>query len=159
MDGIKLAGAFLLAGSGIVGAKWLNRRASQTLFQIERQLAFLRYVNGQVACFSLPASAILARCDPTLLRDCGYTGEKVPRNFGEFFRGCRLRDEDVREILSDFCEEFGKHYREEQLRRCEYVMARLEERRAALASRLPTRKKLNNTLCISGTLAMILLFL
>ena len=155
----RVAGAALLALSGGAGAYLMNRSASAALTQLEGWLTLLRYVKAQVDCFALPASAILAGCDPILLRACGYEGARLPKSFEELLRGCRVRDGGCLEILSRFAAEFGKSYREEQSRSCDYYLGLLSDRRAALSAALPGKKKRNSTLCISAALAAVILLI
>ena len=155
----KIAGALMLAVSGIGGAWWLNQSANATLGQIECWLALLRYVRMQVDCFALPASEILARCDRALLRGCGYGASEPPRDFGEMLGRCAIRDGESAALLHSFAEEFGKSYREEQSRGCDYYFSLLDGRREALSSRMPTQRRIRSALCISGALAMVILLI
>ncbi|MBQ9086933.1 MAG: hypothetical protein IJY47_07075 [Clostridia bacterium] len=159
MSVLKLLGVLLLTGSGIGGACWLSGRASIALSQVEGLLSLLRLIQLQVECFAMPASSILARCDRKLLRQCGYRGNDIPTDFRDFARQCEIADPTAAEIFRTFAEEFGRGYREEQARGCEYSSGLLEERRAVLAEQLPMRKKLYSTLCVSGAVALMILFL
>ena len=159
MEWYRLVGALLLGVSGVSGAYWLNRSSSAVLAQMEQWQTLLRYVKLQVDCFSLPASTILSRCDPALLRACGYERPGAPKSFEELLSGCYIRDAKAGEILRGFAAEFGKSYREEQLRGCEYYLTLLGQRRDAVAAQLPGKKKLNATLCVSGALAVVILLM
>lgn len=156
---LRLVGGLLLMGSGVGSTLWLCGRAATALRQVEGLIALLRQIRLQVTCFSMPASAILARSDPSLLRQCGYGGEGPPGDFAELVRESRILDPSAEEIFLDFGTDFGLGYREEQGMRCEYSIERLEERRRELAAQLPSRKKLYSTLCMSGALALMILFL
>ena len=155
----KIAGALMLAGSGIGGAYWLNRSASVTLGQVECWLTLLRYVRMQVDCFALPVSEILGRCDAALLRGCGYTADEPPEDFGQMLARCSIRDGESAALLRSFSEEFGKSYREEQSRGCEYYFSLLNGRRETLAARMPTQRRIRSALCISGALALVILLI
>lgn len=156
---LKLLGVLLLTGSGIGGAAFLCRRATVQLSQVEGLLSLIRTIRLQVECFAMPLSAILARCDERLLRQCGYRGSVPPTDFPTLLGGCQIADPSAAEIFGSFGEEFGRGYREEQAKGCEYALALLEERRVALSERLPVQKKLYSTLCVSGALALMILFL
>ncbi len=155
----KIVGALVLVLSGVGGAYYMNQSANAALAQIEGWIAFLRYVRMQVECFSLPISDILKRCDPALLLACGYEDETTPKTPEELLSGVTIRDGASEGILRGFFDEFGKGYREEQVRSCDYHATLLGERREALAARLPERKKLHTTLCVAGALAVVVLLL
>lgn len=159
MNYYKVAGALLLAACGILMTLVLNRRADRALSQLDGWIALLRYVRAQVDCFSLPMAEILSRGDEALLRSCGYEGGAPPRSFDDLLSACPIRDEETRRILWGFADAFGRGYREEQLKRCDYDCALLCGRREALAAKLPERKRLNATLCVCGVLMLALLLL
>jgi len=154
----KLAGTALLVGSGLGSAFLLNRSMSACLSQVEGFLGLLRQIRVKVECFALPISPILA-ADPALLRQCGYEEQTPPKSLGALLNGCRIRDGETERLLSGFAAGFGRGYREEQLRQCEYYAARLEQRRQELLSVMPAKKRRNATLCVSGALAAVILLL
>ncbi len=155
----RIIGAAMLVLSGVAGAYYMNRAASAALSQVEAHLSFLRYVRLQVECFALPVSEILRKCDRELLVACGYERDLVPRNLEELFAGIEHWDPVCESTMRGFSVEFGKGYREEQVRSCEYHAELLEERREALSARLPERKKLYSTLCVTSALAMVIILL
>jgi len=155
----RIAGALILAVSGIGGAYWLNQSATASLRQVEAWLALLRYVKTQVECFSLPVSEILRRADPQLLRGCGYMGTMPPRSFEALLTFCAIRDGETEQLIRSFAEEFGKSYREEQSRGCDYYFSLLDARREGLVSQLPAKKRINSALCVSGALALVILLI
>ncbi len=155
----KLLGAVMLAVSGICGASMMNRTAALSLQQTEAWLTLLRLTRSQVECFDLPAKQILVRCDKGLLRQCGYEKKQIPESFEELMLHCEIKDGRTRQLAKEFAKDFGRGYREEQLRRCTYSADLLHDRAEALRLRLPSQKKLNTTLCISGALAMVILLL
>ena len=153
----RIAGALILVGSGVMGAYWMNRSASERLSQVEGWLSLLRYARTQVDCFALPMSVILKRADAELLRQCGYVGASVPESFEALWSGCVIRDGACAEWMRNFSREFGKSYRGEQSRGCEYYESLLEQRREVLLSELPVKKKVHSALWISGALAVVIL--
>ncbi len=159
MEWYKLMGAFLVVLSGGLWGGYLNRAASLTLRQTEAWIRLLRYVKLRIDCFSQPAPEILARVDETLLRECGFLGEARPSRFSELLSLCEVKDGQTLTVLREFAEAFGKGYREEQIRECDYYIGLLESEREALASLLTGRKKLNTVLSLSGALALVIFFL
>ena len=155
----KAAGAALLVCSGIAVAAQMNRTAEAALRQNEGIMALLRAVRGQIECFSLPIGQILAACDRDLLLACGYTEEEKPRDLGEILSRMTVWDARTVSIFSQFAAEFGRGYREDEVRACDYALSLLEERRGVLAKDLPVKKKRNMTLSVCGALALALLLL
>lgn len=156
----RILGAVMLVLSGIGTARVLNRSASSALEGTEGAIAFLRYTRGQVECFALPLPELIGRCEPEILRKMGYRqGMAVPESMEEFVRCCAISDRQSAALLKRYAGEFGKNYREGQLRSCDYYLGLLEERRAALATALPAKRRLNSTLSISAALALVILFL
>jgi hypothetical protein len=137
----------------------MNRSAAECLSQVEGWLALLRYTRMQVECFALPMSVILRRVDVGILRRCGYGGASPPESFEELWAECAIRDGVCAEWMRDFSREFGKSYREEQGRGCEYYETLLEQRRDALISELPAKKKIHSALWVSGALAVVILLI
>ena len=153
----KIAGALILSLSGICCAVCLNRNVERRPREAAGWIALLRFCKVQVECFSLPMGEILARSDPEVLSACGYEGGLPPGSFEELLAASRLYDSEVERIARGFCEEFGRGYREEQMRGCEYYLSELEEHRRMLVGKLPAQKKMNTTLSVCAALAVVLL--
>lgn len=160
MECFKILGSLLVVLSGFFLGRAFNRSAVLALSQSEAWWRLLCETRLQIDCFSLPVSDILARADPSLLNDCGYLGaeEERPKNFEALVASCSISDTVCRDLVQKFAAEFGKGYREEQLRECDYYMALLDKHREELASRLHGKKKTNSILCISGALGLVILF-
>lgn len=155
----RIAGVVLLAFSGFSGAYMLNSVASVRYSQIESLISFLRFVRAQIECFAMPASEILSRCDERLLSDCGFSVSAREMNFEGLVGVLSISDKESREIIESFLRGFGKSYREEQIKECDYYIDLLCERRQRLLEDLPNKKRVNSALCISSALAAIILLL
>ena len=155
----KLLGVATLACSGILIARELNRKAMADLHQNEGWMALLRTVRGQIECFAKPIGEILAGCTAQELSACGYFGEGHPSDLQALLSHCRVHDAPTMAIVSRFAEEFGRGYREDEVRACDYALSLLDARRTALAGELPLKKKRNTVLCVCAALALALLLL
>lgn len=155
----KLLGVLCVGSCGVFSVMRLNRKEDGILSSANAFCRFLEYMKNQIDCFSLPISEIFARADVELLRLCGYEKEKPPKDINEFIGACGGVDKEIKKIMEELSLEFGKSYRDEEVKRCKYYLCRLEERRNALNEQHSVKKKLNLTLCISGCLAVIILFL
>ncbi len=159
MNLLKILGALLLILSGVGGGYMLNSTASVSLSQTDSFLSLLRYIKGRVDCFSLPISEIFSRCDKELFSLCGWKYDRSPKDIDDLLNNCEIKDMATEKILLEFSSDFGMNYREEQIRRCEYYISLLEDRRERIAAELPTKKKLNSTLCIAAVLAVVIIMI
>lgn len=155
----RIAGAVMLVVSGMVGAYLMNSSESRALSQADCYISLLRYIRIQVECFAMPMGDIIRGCDRELLTGCGFRGDIPPLTLDELIGRCEIVDGEIRETVKEFADSFGKGYRDEQLRECDYYIELLCERRRRIADELPKRKKLNTTLCVSWALALVILFL
>ena len=151
-------GSVIIAWCGIESAKRLNREIQRDIRIVDAYLSLLRYIRTQIDLYALPIGEIFKKCDKTMLFSCGWKSEELPKDFRELFLCGNIRDKMTKEIISEFCADFGRNYREEELKRCEVYIESLEIQRGRLASEIPNRKKLNITLCVSVSLALIILF-
>ena len=154
-----ITGASMILLCGIELSRRLNRSAKQILDEADRYIVLLRYIRSQIDCFALPINEILKRADSALLKGCGWADGPPPTSLHILFNSSEIKDEKIKSVLTEFSEDFGKSYLEDQLRRCDHFLSLLEERRNIIAKELPSKKKLNSTLCISGALALIILLI
>ena len=154
-----IAGACLILACGAEASRRLNNAASKKVRAADNYLSLLRYVKSQVDCYAMPINEILKRADPALLEGCGWRGEDPPRTLSELVSNAPVGERAIEGILLEFSEDFGNSYLYDQIRRCDHFIALLEERRDSLARELPSKRKLNSTLCISGALALIILLI
>lgn len=138
-------------GVGFLLAAYEKRRCRQAA----GFLALLRHIRVQIECFSLPVPKILALCDERVRRDCGVpTGVE---DFSALLSATRLCvPEAVASLLFDFAGQLGGCFREEQLRSCEYYLARLEELCKEMEEELPRRLRLSFLLPVSLTGIVVL---
>ena len=152
-----VVGAVIVAACGLESARRLNGEAEESINMIEAYLSLLRYVRAQIDCYALPIGDIFEKCDNERLFACGWIDNAKPRGFDELFLCSNINDKAARDIISEFCSDFGQNYREEQLKRCDFCISALESRREEMLARLSDKKKLNFALCLSASLAVIIL--
>ena len=143
----------------MIASRRLNERVAENLSALERYISLLHYIKAQVDCFVLPISDILKRADGEMLFGCGWRGDVPPSSLEELISRASLDDSAAQSILLEFCSDFGKSYLDDQLRRCDHYISLLEDRREILGRELPSKKKLNSTLCISAALAIVILLI
>ena len=152
-------GAIIVALCGLEGARRLNCSLQGEVTCADAYISLLRYVRGQIDCYALPIDEIFSHCGQELLVLCGWRDESPPLSFDELFLMCGARDKEVRSVLSEFSADFGRNYREEQLKRCDGCIEYLERSRDRLSSNLRQKKKLNLTLCLAASVALIILLI
>lgn len=156
---IKILGCVFVAVSGFAVSYILNRRVGASLRVAEGWERLLARIKNEIECFSLPIGEILSRTEPSLLRQCGYVGKDAPRGLSELLEHTAFADGEIGRIATRFVSEFGRCYKNEQVGRCDYFFALIEERRKKLASELPSKRKLNVTLSLAVSLGVIILFM
>ena len=156
----KALGGLLLVISALVCADHTNKKRALSLERAEGWTALLGYVKTQVECFSLPIGEILCRCDKKLLLRCGFTSsEEPPLELSSFVESCDISDSETERLMRELASEFGRCYREEQVKRCEYYIGMLETRVGSMREQLQVKKKLTTTLWLTGSLMLVILFL
>ena len=154
-----VVGAILVLLAGLEGARRLNRSAEEDLARVDAYLSLLKYVRTQIDCYALPIGEIFGRCSEELLYTCGWSQKGSPSTVDELFSCNKISDKEAKNVIFEFCSDFGRSYREEQLKRCDSCINSLEKCRERLAGEVPNKKKLNLTLCLSASAALIILLL
>lgn len=150
------AGVILACGifAGILFAAYERRRVRQA----EGFLSLLRLIRLQIDCFSMPVSRILTTCDRDVLDACGVNAP--PGDFKTLLLEARLYlSEEICRLLTDFAARLGGSYREEQLRCCDYYIARLAPYCDALRTEQPKRERMALVLPPALSVALILLLI
>ena len=141
-------------GAGLAFASFERRRFAQAM----GFLALLRYIRLQIDCFSLPVCKILGNCDREVLLDCG--APDGARDVPALLQGTRLYlPDEVCRLLQDFSAQLGGSYREEQLRCCDYYVARLAPFCDRLREELPRRTRMALLLPMAFAAILVLLLL
>lgn len=155
----KILGSLLIGIGGGAVCYFLYKRECTALRRAEAWESLATFIGGQVECFALPIGRILSGAGDELLAECGYTGKNCPADLKELFSGSSVEDAQTREVAKKFCGEFGRGYADAQAARCRYYAEIFEERKKKISSELPARKKLYYTLCVSASLAALIIFL
>lgn len=149
----------ILALCGALCGFFLNQSASAKCDQSEALVKFIRFVRNQVECFGLPSAEIILACDAELLESCGFYNCSLESGFDGLARDCDIYDSECERLTIDFLNSFGRCYREEQIRECDYYLSLIDRRREELFCELPKKKKLNSTLCIACALCLALMLM
>ena len=147
--------AFRYLGGGIIltvamgHAFWGTRLEQKRLQILDAWINLISHIRLQIDCYLTPLDRILATADRTLLASIGNESARTPDELLK--ASLPYLNSDVARQLSTFLAALGTTYREEELKCCDYHLARLRDRREAMASALPARvkAKVTLTLCIA----------
>lgn len=120
----------------------LSSEAERSLTCARSLCELLRYTREMIDSFSMSGTQILQRCEESLLARCGYSKSERPTCFLDLSEGCEIGDVECAKIFCDFCRNFGKGYRDEQLRSCERCLDRLGTRAEQLHGEVAAKKKI-----------------
>lgn len=153
---IKLIGSLLLALAGVGLAGAVCRFEKKRLEVLDGFISLLFFIKGQIDCYSLPISDILASTPAEIRERCMYDGKSG--DMESMIKNCRiyLEDESAR-LLYSFAAEFGSTYRDEQLRRCDYYISALDEQRRRLADDVPVRAKVGSAITVCSALGLMII--
>lgn len=154
---MKLLGISLLLFSGAAYAVLLRKRLDLSLAIARGLCELLRNIRECVESFSLSAPLILRRCPPELFRSCGYDSDLAPDDLSELAARCDIPDVECRRIFEEFCSDFGKYYRDDQVKRCEHCLGLMESRASQICAELPAKKKTGTAFSIMAVLILAII--
>ena len=153
---IKLIGSIILTLSGVGFALSLCRYQRRKLVTLDGFISLIRHIKGQIDCYAKPIGDILLTMPPEIYHDCncseGADSLEIMIDESRIY----LEDEPLR-LLRSFACEFGSTFRDEQLRRCDYYISALVEKRGQLERMVETRSRSGSALWICGALSLTIL--
>ncbi len=158
MHFVKLLGLVALFVSGTVTGVLLTGFERRRYRQAEGFVALVRHIRLQIDCFSLPVERILSTLDEGLRADCALPARAA--SFPALLQGTRLfLPPEMRDLLIGFSADLGASYREDQLRCCDYYLARLMPHCERIREELPRKMRLWLLLppALSGALILMLI--
>ena len=159
---LKIFGILLLCGLFGYFAFDYTRHQQKRLYQTEGFLLLLRWLRGQISCYSLPISEAVAGFENKALEECGFLPRLRTDGFPVALGSCRDSlsvTKETERMLSAFAEGVGKSYREEQIALCDFTIGELEAAVHHVRQECPKQARLGRSLLISGGLALILVLL
>ena len=156
MLGVKLVGALLLFGTGLVATLISRQRERRKLQVLEGWIALIRYIENQIGCYLTPLGEILSSIEP--LREDRPVVASATERLLAVLRECQsdLDAEDQR-LLKEFIAQLGNGYREDQINLCRHTLQTLSDLRNQKAAELPARLRVNTALCLGAAAGGILL--
>ena len=165
----KLMGSLVLLLAGGYVSLSITRFEKRRLRVLDGYISLIYYIKGQIDCYAMPLSDILASADPAVLAAClgldGQTNLRPPvltadRPIIAMVEESRLYLEpEVERLLTTLTGELGSTYRTEQVARCDHYLSALTQERRKLGDSLPARLRAVCTLCLcSAVVAALLLW-
>ena len=158
---IKTAGLVLLCSS-ILFAGWSRMRGLYANAENgKKAVLLLRYIRAQLAGFNMPYDEIFRRCRLEFDRGC-FDGRLREHGLKDALREAGksiFPDRELFEILSEFADGLGRSGSEEQLRHCDFYLARLEERISLMEKALSGQVKTCASVSFAGAALRLILFL
>ena len=137
---------------------WSNRQLRLVKHRLGAWIALLTHVRSHIACFGTPLREILARADPTVLSTLALD---VAENESVLSERCRadapMLPGNSGTLMCALADELGTVWRREQIERLDYYISALEKEHQDYAARLNEWLRTRCTLCLCGTLGVLLL--
>jgi hypothetical protein len=149
MGAIRYFGVAIILITALIGAISGARLEKKRLRVLDAWIALISHIRLQIDCYLMPLDRILATADRALLANIG--NERAQTADALLKASLPYLDTDVAQQLSAFFATLGSTYREEELKCCDYYLARLRTHREAVATSLPARvkAKITLTLCVA----------
>ena len=156
MLAFKLAGALLVLASGIgfaIGAA----RYERTRLQVHDALiSLIFFVKGRIDCYAMPVEQIMLEMDKGILADCRCPGQV--ESIEALLPHVRsYLDPETYRVLQSFGAGLGSGFRDEQIKRCDYYIELLRQKRMQLESELPARVRTNGMIWILCAVGAVIL--
>ena len=156
MLAFKLVGAALVLASGTglaVGAARFERVRLQVH---DALISLLFFIKGRIDCYAMPAEQIMLEMDKSILADCRCPGQ-VDSIRALLPHVQSYLDPETYRVLQSFGEGLGSGFREEQIKRCEYYIELLRDKRLQLEAQRAARAKTNGAIWILCALGAVIL--
>lgn len=157
---IKIIGiALLLLAAGGFGV--IYSRSVDTEYR--RFLGFIKLaklIRTRIECFNQPLNEIYINFSDEALDSCGFTEELKKSGFMTAL--CKYKSSlgingELLSVLSDFGNELGKSFSDEQIRHCERYITLFEEKASEMEKLLPSKMKVAKVLSFSAAIMVAIL--
>ena len=163
----KALGAAAIFGAIGAASYVTGLRDAARMRRLDSLISLISFVREQIDRYLTPVSDILRRCDPEVLEGC-FIGcsmvdlkSTLPGDMQEFVNAIAEGEyvADGREALVSFASDFGRSFREEELRSCDVCLDALRKTRTRLAEELPRERRSRTVLgfCIAAAIIIILI--
>ena len=148
-------GALLIVAAAVGYAFSNVARERKKLDTLDAWIELISYLRLQIDCYLMPVDRILKTADKELLARLGARGNETPARL--LSRTLPLLDTESGKEIGAFLSSLGGAYRAEELKSCDYHLARLRAHREKLAGVLPSRIRMSVTLTVCAATASVIL--
>ncbi len=163
MGSLKLFGFALLLLSAVLAGRAYSSYCKRRTKEIESFLSFITHIKEKIMLFlSTPSSFAESYSDENLENSGFLPSLRDGEGLKAAFSKCSAKlavGEEAKKRLTAFFADFGKNYKDTEIKRCELFCEELEKTLAAEREEEPKRIKLCYTLLFSAALAIIILLI
>lgn len=156
MLAFKIAGALLVLASGTGLAVGAVRYERVRLQVHDALISLIFFIKGRIDCYAMPVEKIMLTMDKSILADCRCPGQ-VESIEALLPHVQSYLDPETYRVLQSFGEGLGSGFRDEQLKRCDYYMELLRQKRMQLEESLGARVRTNGVIWILCALGAVIL--
>ena len=155
--GLKILGAFLTVGSGVVCGAIAARRERTRLTVLEAWIELIERIRLEIDLYLRPLDEILSRVSPSLLLRVG-AGTQRKTLQGMLLAAKPYLSNQSQRLIGTLLTELGTSYRHEQVKRCDEQLCALRREYENMRGELPARLRLCKTVCtcIAAGIAILL---
>ena len=156
MLAFKIAGAVLVLASGTGLALGAARYERTRLRVHDALISMIFYIKGRIDCYAMPVEQIMLEMDKSILADCRCPGQ-VDSIEALLPHVQSYLDPETYRVLQSFGAGLGGGFREEQIKRCDYYIELLRDKRMQLEAQRAARAKTNGAIWILCALGAVIL--
>ena len=148
-------GALLLASA--LAASHVISLEKKKIEQLETFISLIRHTRERIDSYSMPIEKILKEEKELISR---FGVDKDVTDFSSLISECEIIcGEEGKKILTGFAEEFGKGYREREVKLCDTALLGLETIKRRIEEEYPSKKRRTVAICfaIGGAIIISLL--
>jgi hypothetical protein len=153
---IKIIGSVIIGATALILAISHCRYEDRRLRTLDGFISLLFYIKGQIDCYALPLTDILASLPVKIYSDCNTPEGAM--TLDEMIENSRIYlEEESERLLEAFASEFGSTFRDEQMRRCDHYIAALGEQRRQLFADVDKRRRVGSAIWVCSSLCLLIL--
>jgi hypothetical protein len=152
----KVVGALMVLACGAGLALGAARYERARLQVHDGLILLLFFIKGRIDCYAMPAEQILLEMDKGILADCRCPGQ-IDSIEALLPHVKSYLDAETYRVLQAFGQGLGGGFRDEQIKRCDYYIELLRQKRMQLESDLSVRVKANGMIWILCAVGAVIL--
>ncbi len=159
---VKLLGAVFVAAASLIMSNYLCSRLGRERDELEGFIALISRIRLEISCFSRPLSEIYSEFSSPSLDAVGFTEALRARGFyGAVCESASVLSisREAKELLISFSEDLGRGYSEDEIKRCDHLLASLDGEYKKCLDALPGKSKLIRSLSLTFGISVIIILI